>query len=49
MNQERHLYERRCTASPASPRRRRSSSRLSDGDWVLVRAELTYGQERRLA
>jgi hypothetical protein len=22
---------------------------LSDGDWVLVRAELTYGQERRLA
>ena len=22
---------------------------LSDGDWVLVRAELTYGQQRRLA
>ena len=22
---------------------------LSDGDWILVRAELTYGQQRRLA
>lgn len=22
---------------------------VSDGDWVLVRAELTYGQQRRLA
>lgn len=22
---------------------------LSDGDWVLVRSELTYGQQRRLA
>jgi hypothetical protein len=38
-----------------TPRRDRFASgaavrlELSDGDWVLVRAELTYGQQRRLA
>ena len=37
------------------PRRDRFASgaavrlELSDGDWVLVRAELSYGQQRRLA
>jgi len=37
-----------------TPRRDRFASgaavrlELSDGDWVLVRAELTYGQQRRL-
>lgn len=40
---------------PAAPRRDRFASGatvrlpLSDGDWVLVRAELSYGQQRRLA
>lgn len=39
----------------SSPRRDRFASGaavrldLSDGDWVLVRQELTYGQQRRLA
>ena len=38
-----------------TPRRDRFASgaavrlELSDGDWVLVHAELTYGQQRRLA
>ena len=38
-----------------APRRDRFASgaavrlELSDGDWVLVRQELTYGQQRRLA
>jgi hypothetical protein len=42
------------TVSPAVRRDRFASGGqvrldLSDGDWVLIRAELTYGQQRRLA
>lgn len=42
-------------AVTAHPKRNRFASGaavklpLTDGDWVLVRAELTYGQQRRLA
>ena len=42
-------------AVTTTPRRDRFASGgqvrldLSDGDWVLVRAELTYGQQQRLA
>src|SRR4030095_15965099 len=38
-----------------APRRSRFASgaqvrlELSDGDWIAIRAELTYGQQRRLA
>jgi len=42
------------TVSPAVRRDRFASGGqvrldLSDGDWVLIRTELTYGQQRRLA
>ena len=42
------------TVTPTPPRPRFASGAavklpLSDGDWVLVRQELSYGQQRRLA